>query len=144
MNFWEMKGWGYMLPTCCKILNCREAPMYWKLELPFWTLCLNWNKPKRVIVLDAMKGEGVPGTVYKIPLESLDKRLTCIASMHGFDIFRVMALTQQQEIPSGMVFGVEPEAIDWSMTLSQPGKESLPYMVAAVFEELGGIACNAV
>ena len=43
-----------------------------------------------------------------------------------------------------MVFGVEPEAIDWSMTLSQPVKESLPYMVAAVVEELGGIACNVL
>ena len=26
------------------------------------------EQAKRVIVLDAMKGEGVPGTVYKIPL----------------------------------------------------------------------------
>lgn len=86
---------------------------------------------ERIIVLDAMKAGGPPGTVYKIPLDHCSGS-TCIASMHGFDIFRVMALTGCREPPPIMVFGVEPEAIEWSLALSPRVAESLPYLVDAV------------
>ncbi len=93
------------------------------------------EQARRIIVLDAMKGENPPGTVYKIPLHHCSGS-TCIASMHGFDIFRVMALTELRETPSVMVFGVEPESVGWSMSLSPPVTESLPYLMEAVLEEL--------
>lgn len=90
---------------------------------------------ERVIVLDAMKENSRAGTVYKIPLDHCSGS-PCIASMHGFDIFRVMALTGRTEPPPVMVFGVEPETIGWSMSLSPSVAESLPYLVEAVLREL--------
>lgn len=90
---------------------------------------------ERVIVLDAMVEKGRAGTVYKIPLDHCSGS-PCIASMHGFDIFRVMALTGRTEPPPVMVFGVEPETIGWSMSLSPSVAESLPYLVEAVLREL--------
>ena len=89
----------------------------------------------RVIVLDAMKDCGAPGTVYKIPLEHCSGS-SCIASMHGFDIFRVMALAGRTKPPPVIVFGVEPSEIGWSMTLSSVVNESLPYLIEAVQAEL--------
>ncbi|MFW2365934.1 MAG: hydrogenase maturation protease [Desulforhopalus sp.] len=89
----------------------------------------------RIIVLDAMQAEGSPGTVYKIPLEHCSGAAT-IASMHGFDIFRVMALAGRTTPPPVTVFGVEPGVIDWSMELSPPVADSLPYLLDAVQEEL--------
>lgn len=90
---------------------------------------------ERVIVLDAMKENSPAGTVYKIPLDHCSGS-PCIASMHGFDIFRVMALTGRTEPPPVMVFGVEPEMIGWSMSLSPSVAKSLPYLVEAVLREL--------
>ncbi len=89
------------------------------------------GQAERIIVLDAMKAGGPPGTVYKIPLDHCSGS-TCIASMHGFDIFRVMALTEYSEVPPVMVFGVEPKAIEWSMTLSPQVAECLPSLIDAV------------
>jgi hydrogenase maturation protease len=89
----------------------------------------------RVIVIDAMKDGRSPGTIYKIPLDHC-RGSNSIASLHGFDIFRVIALAGRSKSPPVMVFGVEPELIDWSMTLSSSVIDSFPYLIRGVLEEL--------
>lgn len=94
-----------------------------------------WEEADRIIVVDAMKGDGAPGTLYKIPLEDCSGS-PCIASMHGFDIFRVMSLTGRKQPPPVTVFGVEPESIHWSMSLSPNVTASLPFLLSAIKEAL--------
>lgn len=89
----------------------------------------------RVIILDAMKDDHPPGTVYKVPLDHCSGA-SCIASMHGFDIFRVMALAGRSTPPPVLVFGVEPQDINWSLELSDSVAESMPYLLDAVRTEL--------
>lgn len=89
----------------------------------------------RVIILDAMKDDQPPGTVYKIPLDHC-RGASCIASMHGFDIFRVMALAGCSSPPPVLVFGVEPQEINWSLELSTTVTDSMPYLLDAVQAEL--------
>ena len=89
----------------------------------------------RIIVVDAMKDGRPPGTVYKIPLEQCSGS-ACIASMHGFDIFRVMALAGRDTPPPVMVFGVEPGVVGWSLELSPPVARSMDYLLDAVREEV--------
>lgn len=96
---------------------------------------LEWEEADRVIVVDAMKGDGAPGTVYKISLDDCSGS-PCIASMHGFDIFRVMSLIGRKQPPTVTVFGVEPELIQWSMGLSPNVAASLPVLISAIKEEL--------
>ena len=93
------------------------------------------ERAERVIILDAMKDGKAPGTIYKIPLDDC-RGSSCIASMHGFDIFRVISLTERSDRPHAMVFGMEPEFIEWSMNLSSTVAESLPHLVRAVLNEL--------
>ena len=88
-----------------------------------------------VIVLDAMQSDGVPGTVYRIPLDDCSGS-ACIASMHGFDIFRVMALAERKDVPSVTVFGMEPGSLTWSLELSPEIEEALPVLLSAVKQEL--------
>ncbi len=89
----------------------------------------------RIIIIDAMNGDGSPGSVYKIPLESCQEK-NFIASMHGFDIFRVMALAELEKIPPVIVFGMEPEKIDWSLELSSTVDHSMPFLLQAVRQEI--------
>lgn len=91
---------------------------------------------KRIIILDAMQEQGQPGTVYRIPLSQCSGS-PCIASMHGFDIFRVLALTGLNELPEILVFGVEPAHIGWAMELSPQVAKALPALLEAVREEIG-------
>lgn len=88
-----------------------------------------------VIVLDAMQSDGVPGSVYRIPLDDCSGS-ACIASMHGFDIFRVMALAERKGVPPVIVFGMEPGSLTWSLELSPEIEEALPVLLRAVKQEL--------
>ena len=90
----------------------------------------------RVIVLDAMKYDGNPGTVYRLPLGKCEQTQS-IASMHGFDIFRVLALAGREKPPEVMVFGVEPYNLDWSMELSPQVTNSLSFLLESVRKEIG-------
>lgn len=90
--------------------------------------------PERIIIIDAMKAQGTAGSVYRTHLEDCSGA-TCIASMHGFDIFRVLALAGRTDTPEIIVFGVEPHVIDWSMELSPPVQQALPPLIEAVRTE---------
>lgn len=89
----------------------------------------------RILVIDAMKAEGQPGTIYKSPWKDCSGS-PIIASMHGFDIFRVMALAGRETPPLITIFGVEPRMIDWSMNLSPQVTASMPYLLKALQQEL--------
>jgi len=91
---------------------------------------------KRVIIMDAMQAQGHPGSVYRIDLKDCSGS-GCIASMHGFDIFRVLALNGLNKVPETVVFGVEPDHIGWSLELSGPVANALPVMLQAVKREIG-------
>jgi hydrogenase maturation protease len=93
------------------------------------------EKARRVIVIDAIKADGAPGSVYRIPFEECARKET-IASMHGFDLARVLALTRRKAPPEVIVLGVEPLEIAWSLDLSPPVQEALPFLVDAVRKEI--------
>jgi hydrogenase maturation protease len=96
---------------------------------------LELKNAERIILLDAIKDGGTPGTVYKIPL---DRHSTSphTSSIQSFELFRTMAIAGRKEPLPIIVFGVEPKDIGRSMTLSVTVTKSLPYLIEAVQEEL--------
>jgi hydrogenase maturation protease len=101
------------------------------------------EKADRVIVVDAMMAGGLPGTIYRVPFDQC-RRPRTLASLHGFDLARVMALTGRSDRPEVMVFGVEPGLMNWSMDLSEPVATAMPALLEAVLNEAGGKAENQV
>jgi hydrogenase maturation protease len=93
------------------------------------------EKAERVILIDAMKYNGAPGTVYRIPLSKC-RSSRSIASLHGFDLSRVVALTNRKDLPKAIVFGVEPAFVGWSMELSSQVMKALPILQDALKREL--------
>ena len=93
------------------------------------------ERADRVIALDAMKGHGNPGTIYRVPMDQCTGN-SCIGSLHGFDLRSVLALAGCQAPPQVLVLGVEPAVIEWSMELSPQVKNALPRLLEAVREEL--------
>ena len=89
----------------------------------------------KVILVDAMKGGGLPGTVYRLSIGEC----SCagpIGSVHGFDMKSVLHMVGRKEPPDVTVIGVEPEFIGWSTELSSAVAEALPDVMAAVQQEL--------
>jgi hydrogenase maturation protease len=90
---------------------------------------------ERVIVVDAMKGGGPPGTVYRLSLDEC-ANANAIASVHGFDLTSVLHMVGRDEAPEVVVIGIEPELISWSTELSEPVADAMPDVLAAVQREL--------
>lgn len=88
-----------------------------------------------VIVVDAVKANGDPGTIYRIPFDEM-ARPECIASMHGFDLSRVLALSERKTCPDVLVIGVEPGRIDWGLELSPAVAEAFPALLEQVCTEI--------
>lgn len=88
-----------------------------------------------VIVVDAVKADGAPGSVYRIPFDEMI-RPDCIASMHGFDLSRVLALTQRQTTPEVLVIGIEPATMEWGLELSPEVQSALPIVLDQVRKEI--------
>lgn len=93
------------------------------------------EKADRVIIIDAMRGGHEPGAVYRVPFEEIVKP-EILASLHGFDLSRVIYLAGRETPPEAIVIGVEPARIEWGTELS-PGIEAMvPGVVEAVKKEL--------
>jgi len=122
----------------CRLLQQRSMPKSTRIVIAGTAILdtiSELEQAERIIVVDAMKGEELPGTVYRIPFNQCSGS-GCIASMHGFDIFRTIALLERTTQPHITVFGVEPELIAWSLELSETVTKSLPFLLEAILEEI--------
>lgn len=92
----------------------------------------------RIIIVDAMKADGQPGSIYRIPLEDC-KKAEQIGSLHGFDINRVMALSGRTDQPEVIVIGIEPAVIDWSTELSPEVTAVFPTLLDFIRQEIASV-----
>jgi hydrogenase maturation protease len=88
----------------------------------------------RIIVMDAVCAGGTPGSVYRIPLSECAEN-SSIASVHGLSLVRILSL-HGKKAPDGVVLGVEPAYIGWSMSLSDCVEKALPVLLEAVNAEI--------
>lgn len=92
---------------------------------------------ERIIVLDAMETGGIPGTVYRLRIDSC-KSPKEIASMHAFDIFAALALAGGNKPSQVIALGVEPANLEWSTELSPQVHRALPFLLDSVKREISG------
>jgi hydrogenase maturation protease len=89
----------------------------------------------RIIIVDAMQADHTPGTIYRVPFDDCVKP-ECIASLHGFDLSRVIFLAGRTSPPQAVVIGVEPARIDWGTELSPEIQEMITSVIEAIKTEI--------
>src|SRR5215469_13702445 len=94
------------------------------------------EKADRILLIDAMEGGDAPGSVYRVPFDQC-RHPDMLASLHGFDMSRVLYMAGNARRPQVVVFGVEPEKIEWGMELSAVVQRSLPKLCELILEEVG-------
>ena len=98
------------------------------------------QKAERIIVIDAVKGGGVPGTVYRVRPDELSQETEHPLSLHQAGFLDVLGLARQRGgAPEVVIIGVEPKEIAWGMELTPEVSGKLPNVIAAVFAELKGL-----
>ena len=93
------------------------------------------EKADRIVLIDAMEGGGTPGDVYRVPFDQC-VHPAMLASLHGFDMSRVLFMAGNTRAPEVTVFGVEPALIEWGTELSPAVQRMVPAVEKAILNEL--------
>lgn len=98
------------------------------------------DKPKKILVLDAIRAGGKPGRIYKFDFAELETIQTTTRSAHQLQTLDALRLLRKVcpclsrcEIT---VIGIEPKVIELSGDLSEEVRESIADLTRLVLEEL--------
>jgi hydrogenase maturation protease len=91
---------------------------------------------KKLIVIDAMKAGGAPGTIYRCGPEDLLSEEEGPISLHEIGVLESLNMAKKMgmEIRT-VIIGVEPKVIEWGMELSDEVKDKIPSIIEAVLKE---------
>ena len=104
-----------------------------------------------IIIVDALQGGGEPGTMYRAPLGDLSLRpqdhCTSLHQLHFIEAVHMVNMLGYY--PEIIVYGVEPDVIDWGTELTPKVAAQLPRLTQLIAEEVKtilheeGISVNA-
>ena len=93
------------------------------------------QRADRVILLDVLRAQGSPGSVYRVSFQPFQISGE-IPLSHSHDLFRALYLGGCFGYLDVIVIGMEPSMIDLSASLSIEVRNALPLMIRAVIAEL--------
>ena len=97
------------------------------------------NNSDKAIIVDAVRGGGEPGTVYRFGIEeAVNKPEMC--SLHDIDF--IMAYRVSKDIlnltEDITILGIEPYSIENGFELSEPVEKAVPEVINLIMEEIRG------
>ena len=93
----------------------------------------------KMIIIDAAKAGGAPGTIYRFRPEDLAAEKGSLTSAHELGVVQnlnLMSLTGNEPAEI-VIIGIEPGEIGWGMELSAGLRRKLPEIVKVVLKEIG-------
>ena len=91
---------------------------------------------KKLIVIDAMKAGGIPGTIYKCKPEDLLPEEEGPISLHEIGLLETLTMAKKMHMEiNTVVIGVEPKVLDWGMELSDEVKSKIPAIIEAILRD---------
>jgi hydrogenase maturation protease len=93
-----------------------------------------------IIVIDALKANGEPGTIYRCLPEDLVETSGRPLSLHQVGLLDVLGMARQLGGNAAVVIiGVEPKEISWGLELTEELQAIVPKVVEVVKQELKGL-----
>lgn len=92
----------------------------------------------RLIVVDAVKGGGAPGSIYRFDINEVQNCPSGFkTSVHQIGILEVINLSGLiGKTPQTTVIGIEPESLEMGMELSPEVKAKIPRIIELIWDEL--------
>ena len=93
----------------------------------------------KMIIIDAAKAGGEPGTVYRFQPQDLAMEKASLTSAHEMGVeqnLRLMSLTGNEPRET-VIIGIEPKEIGWGTELSPELQQKMPEIIKVVLREIG-------
>ena len=91
-----------------------------------------------LIVVDAIRNGGEPGSLYRLEGDDIPKRILAKNSLHQVDLLEALTLCQAlDKVPETVIIGVEPKDIETlSLDLTPPVYAKMGDLIAMTLQEL--------
>ena len=95
----------------------------------------------RLIVIDAIKGGAIPGSIYRFDIKDLKNCPKGFkSSVHQIGILEVLNLSELiGKTPETTVIGIEPKSLEMGMELSPEIEAKVPRLIELILQELKGL-----
>jgi hydrogenase maturation protease len=91
----------------------------------------------KLIIVDAVKGGGMPGQIYRFRLEDITLEQKPFLSLHDMGLVdNLMLMKLWHSIGETVIIGVEPKEIEWGLELSPELQEKMPQIIEVILAEL--------
>jgi hydrogenase maturation protease len=95
----------------------------------------------KLVIVDAVKGGGTPGQIYRFRLEDITLERKPFLSLHDvglLDSLMLMQIWHPDKIGIGeaVIIGIEPKEINCGLELSPELQERIPQIIGAILSEL--------
>jgi hydrogenase maturation protease len=91
----------------------------------------------KLVIVDAVKGGGVPGQIYRFHPEDITLNEKPVLSLHDMSLIDNLRLVQLwHNMGEAVVIGVEPGELSWGLELSSELQQKIPRIIDAILEEL--------
>jgi len=95
----------------------------------------------KLVIVDAVKGGGMPGQIYRFHLEDITLERKPFLSLHDMRLVDSLKLMQLwHNISEAVIVGVEPGEIGWGLELSSKLQERMPEIIDAILAELNDMS----
>jgi hydrogenase maturation protease len=93
---------------------------------------------ERVIIIDAVRGGGEPGTLYRFSPSDIAAEREHLSSLHQIGLLETMAMAEYLGCAPCHVtiYGIEPKKVDWGLELSPEVAAVVPRVIELVLSEL--------
>jgi len=91
----------------------------------------------KLIIVDAVKGGGPPGQIYRFHLEDITLEQKSFLSLHDVGLVdNLMLMKFWHNVDETVVIGVEPKQVDWGLELSPELQGKMPQIIDTILSEL--------
>ena len=99
----------------------------------------------KLIIVDAVKGGGTPGQIYRFHLEDITLEQKPFLSLHDVGLVdSLMLMELWHNIDEAVIIGVEPREINWGLELSPELQEKMPQIIDTILSELNTSADHSI
>ncbi len=115
------------LPKHVKLLDIGTSTM---------DLFLHLEGIEKLIVIDAMKAGGIPGTIYRCRPDDLLSKDEGPISLHEIGLLESLSMAEKMGMKiDTVIIGVEPKVLDWGVELSEEVKLQIPTLIEVILKE---------
>lgn len=91
----------------------------------------------KLIIVDAVKGGGTPGQIYRFHLEDIALEPKPFLSLHDMSLVDdLISMWPWHSISEAVIIGVEPRETNWGLELSPELQTKMPQIIDVILAEL--------